>query len=269
MNQIDIVQTRPAAPMRPPEIYDRVVQEGRERVLSTMLVMTSRAFIAGFTIVFGIVALGMTHALVSARFGPELGNLAGSIAFGIGLVFLVVGRTDLFTENFLDPVAAAVQDGGRMWGLLLRLWGVTLVMNLMGGAVLSLVLSVDRAIPHGGHEPLVRVAEETLSLPAGASFSRAIAAGAILTLMTWMLQAAGSTGARITIAWIVGAFLALGPFNHVVVTELHLLIGDLHGVDVSLGDYATTLGVATAGNLIGGVALVTFALFEEVKGAAD
>jgi formate/nitrite transporter FocA (FNT family) len=32
----------------------------------------------------------------------------GSLTFGIGFVFLTVGRSELFTENFLIPVAAVL-----------------------------------------------------------------------------------------------------------------------------------------------------------------
>ena len=262
----EVRETRLAAPMPAREVYVRVADEGRERLDSTIVQLVSRAFTAGFTIVFGIVALGITYSLVAERFGTAVGDLAGSLAFGIGLVFLVVGRSELFTENFLDPVAAAVEDGGGRWRSLGRLWSVTLVMNLVGGLVLASILSVEGAMPDRGHEPLVRVAEETLALSETASFSRAIAAGAVLTLMTWLLQAAASSGSRITIAWIVGAFVALGPFNHVVVTELHLVFGHLYGLDVSAGDYLTTLGVATAGNLVGGLVFVTLARLGQVKG---
>jgi formate/nitrite transporter FocA (FNT family) len=60
------------------------------------------------------------------------------------VVFLIVGRTELFTENFFDPVAAAVSSPqGRDWSRLLRLWVTTLVFNLVGGAVLIAVMTVE------------------------------------------------------------------------------------------------------------------------------
>lgn len=264
----EIAEARAATAPRPREVYERVVEEGRERMGGTLLQLASRGFIAGSTIVLGIVALGIVASLVGGRLGPEIGDLAGSIAFGIGVVFLVIGRSDLFTENFLDPVAAAHEDGGRAWSLLGRLWVVTLVFNLVGGAVLCLLLSIEGSIPDGGHEPLVRVAEETVALPDGVSFVRAIAAGIILTLLTWLVQAAPGDGSRIALAWIIGTFVALGPFNHVVVTELHLLLGHLYGVEVGIGDYLRTLGIATAGNFLGGIGFVTLTHIGQVKGGS-
>jgi Formate/nitrite transporter len=53
--------------------------------------------------------------------GPA--KLIGALAFGIGLVFLVIGRSELFTENFFGPVAAAIdRRQGSAWVRLVRLW---------------------------------------------------------------------------------------------------------------------------------------------------
>lgn len=260
------METRPATPPRPREVYERVVDEGRERMGGTFVQIASRALIAGSTILLGIIALGIVERLVGTRFGTELGILAGSMAFGLGVAFLVIGRSDLFTENFLDPVAAAHEDGGGAWRLLGRLWVITLVFNLIGGAVLALLLAVERSIPHKGHEPLVRIAEETIALPTGASFVRAIAAGVLLTLLTWLVQAAPSDGSRIFLAWAIGSLVALGPFNHVVVTELHLLIGQFYGANVEVMDHLRTIGLATVGNIVGGVGFVTLTHLGQVKG---
>jgi formate/nitrite transporter FocA (FNT family) len=132
----------------PEKIYARAQQEGERRLNLSVLDQVATGFIAGVTIVFGIVALGVATALVEPEFGPEIAKVGGALAFGIGLVFLIVGRTELFSENLFDPVAAAIGDRTkRAWVRLLRLWGLTLVLNLIGGAVLIAVLTVDGALP--------------------------------------------------------------------------------------------------------------------------
>ncbi len=92
----------------PEDIYDSARAEGERRLSSSALEQASTGFIAGVTIVFGIVALGVARELAAPDFASGVGQLVGALAFGIGLVFVVVGRTELFTENFFDPVAAAV-----------------------------------------------------------------------------------------------------------------------------------------------------------------
>lgn len=255
----------PVAP-DPMEIYERSEREGRRRLSMSGLEQTSTAFMAGITIVFGIAAMAVVESLAIPRLGNELGRLLGALGFALGVVFLIVGRTELFTENFFGPVAAAIDDDGR-WGRLLRLWVVTLVFNLVGGAVLVGVLTVEGALPPGAHEALDQIAEEIAAKTWSATLARAVLAGALLTLLSYMLNAVNSVTSRILLAYAVGFFLALGPFDHVVVSGLHLLLGVWLEADVGYGDIVRNVGLATAGNLIGGLFLMTFTHTAQVKGA--
>ncbi len=250
----------------PEEIYARSVDEGRRRLSMGTLDLVSTGFIAGITIVFGIVALGVVEALVEPELGSGPATLAGALAFAIGLVFLIVGRTELFTENFFDPVAAAIEDrGSRPWGRLLRLWIGILVLNLVGGAVLIAILTVDGALPGESPQALVHVAEELAAKSWGATLARAVLAGALITLLSYMLEAVNSVTARVLVAYFVGFLLALGPFDHVVVSALHILFGIWLGDSVGYSDLLANIGLATAGNLVGGLLLITFTHTAQVK----
>ena len=245
-------------PRDPKEVYESAEAEGRRRLDMPPMEQVATGFIAGVTVVFGIVALAVVYGLVEPRFGPEIADLAGGAAFGIGLVFLVVGRSELFSENFFDPVAATLSDTSsrHRWARLARLWSVTLVLNLVGGLVLVGVLSVDQALPDGATGALATVAAEMADKPLEATAARAVLAGALLTLLSYLLHAADSTGARMAAAYLVGFFVAVGPFDHVVVNALHLVFGMRFG-DVAAGDVVAGCTLAAAGNVVGGVLLMT------------
>lgn len=247
----------PVAP-DPDQIYRRAQDEGERRLAEPPLKQASTAFIAGVTIVFGIVALGMTDELVAAELGAKIGSLAGALAFGIGVVFVVVGRSELFTENFFDPVAAAAGRPSRASVLALgRLWGIVLVFNLAGGAVMAAIFAVDGTLPEGAHEVLDTVAEGIAAKSHLATFTRAIAAGTLLTLLSYLLHAVDSVGSRIVLAYFVGFFLALGPFDHVIVSALHLIFGVWGDAAVGYADIGMNMVIATAGNVVGGLLLMT------------
>ena len=251
----------------PAEVYERSIDEGRRRLGMSALDKTATGFIAGVTIIFGILALGITHALVEPTFGADIAELVGALAFAMGLVFLVVGRSELFTENFFGPVAATIESREKSaWLALGRLWIVILVLNLVGGAVLAAVVSVPEALPDGAREALVTVADEIASKPMSATFARAIAAGALLTLLSYMLHACDSVTSRIKVTFLVGFFVAVGPFDHVVVSALHLLFGIWFGGSVSYSDLVANLGVSTVGNMLGGLLLITLTHTAQVKG---
>jgi formate/nitrite transporter FocA (FNT family) len=59
-------------------------------------------------------------------------------------------------------------------------------------------------------------------------------------------------------AWIMGAVIALGAFNHGIVGAIELVFGSRDGADVHISQFLANLGLSVAGNLVGGLFLVTF-----------
>ncbi|WP_313690915.1 formate/nitrite transporter family protein [Halorarum halobium] len=253
----------------PSEIYERAVAEGDRRLGQSTLELASTGFIAGFTVVFGIVALGIVEGILEPAIG-DVATIAGALAFGPGVVFLVVGRAELFNENFFDPVASAVEASGTwLVGPLVRLWTVTFAFNLAGGALVIGVFSVEGALPPGTGEAFVRAAEEIVHRRTPAKFADAFAGGVLVTLLSFLLHAANAVGTRAFLAYLVGFLLALGAFDHVVVTMLHVLFGVVFGAGIGLAGVATTTAVVTFGNLVGGLGLVTLTHVAQAKGAED
>lgn len=252
----------------PKEIYDRAKSEGERRLSMPPLEQVSTGFIAGVTIVFGIIALAMVEHLIEPALGAGPAKLAGALAFGMGLVFLIIGRSELFSENFFDPVAVAIDRNQKStWFRLLRLWAIILVLNILGGAVMAGVFIVEGALPAAAHEVLVKVAEEITAKSGLATFMRAIAAGTLLTLLSYLLHAVSSAGSRMVLAYLVGVFLALGPFDHVVVSALHLLAGLWLGGDITYAEVGMNFLLATVGNLAGGLLLMTLTHTAQAKEA--
>ena len=111
------------------------------------------------------------------------------------------------------------------------------------------------------------VAEELAGKSEWATFFRGVAAGALITLLSFLLHAGDGVGARAMLAYLVGILLALGPFDHVVVSALHLLMGQWFGAVVSFGDIGLNILLAGSGNLIGGILLMTLTHAVQVMGA--
>lgn len=143
-----------AAALKPAEIFERAADEGQRRLDQSLLELIATAFIAGFTIIFGMIAMGIIDALARPSLG-EMAKVLAALGFGVGIVFLVIGRAELFSENFLDPMAAAFRPGEKqIAGKLARLWSLTLILNVLGGAVLIAVVSVEGTLPE---EPRARL----------------------------------------------------------------------------------------------------------------
>jgi formate/nitrite transporter FocA (FNT family) len=258
-----------SAQPQPKEIYERAREEGRRRLSRPLLELVATALVGGFDVAFGVVAFGLVAGAVGVSASGELAHLAGAVAFGIGFVFVVVGKSELFTENFLVPVAGLERRSRASWLKLAELWSGTLLLNLVGGTALALIVTGEGILPRSSHGELVRLAERLASHTAAAEFVSAVVAGALMTLMTWFVEgAAESVGVRIVMSWIVGSLIALGTFNHAIVSTIELVFGMRYGAAVGVGDLFANLGLAVAGNLVGGLLLVTFARTAQAMAAS-
>lgn len=250
----------------PAEIFERACDEGRRRINQSFLELTATGFIAGFTIVFGIAAT----AIVSSALLPEgrgVAKLAGAAAFAFGVVLLIAQRAELFSENFFDPLAAMFED--RAWGLasgVARLWLLTLLLNALGGGLFAWLVTIDGVLPPGARESLAQIAGEIADRDHMAVFVSAVIGGALVVSLSYALLGTDSVGVRIVVAWIVGFLLAAGPFDHAVVTGLHLVAGAFAGAPTGATRILQVVGIGVLGNLVGGVGLVTMSHVAQAKG---
>ena len=130
------------------------------------------------------------------------------------------------------------------------------MLNIVGGVALAMVLTSDHVLTAGAGSELIKVSDRLVGYGAAIGFLSAIVGGALMTLMTWFVEgAADSIGIRIVMAWIVGSLIALGTFNHAIVSTIEIVFGMRYGSAASIGDLFANLGVAVAGNLAGGLGL--------------
>jgi len=259
---------QPEEAPEPHEMFARTRDEGERRLNRSKLDLTTTSLVAGFDVVFGVIAIATVTALCTPKLGPSLAHFVGSLFFGIAFIFIVVGRSELFTENFFVPITALRR--GRMHLLkLLELYTISPVMNLLGGTLLILLVTTKGVLPHGTPEALNELADHIDDLPLWSAFCSAIIGGALITAMTWMVEGVGTVGGRIVIAWIAGTLLALASLNHVIVVTLELIIGMRLGTTISLEDTATNFVIAAAGNLVGGLLFVTVTRTSQAIGSGE
>ena len=259
----------PRAP-QPEEIYAQTEEEGRRRLQRPLTELVATSLAAGFDIVVGVTLLGIIAAALHEHFGKNPAHAFASIGFGTAFVFLIVGRGELFTENFLVPLAGLERNNRRSWLKLGELWLVSPVFNILGAFLVILILTTHGVLPRGAGTPIMDAAQKIHSNHALALFLNAVFAGALITAMTWFVEGhQESQGIRVTVAWIVGAILALAGLNHVIVVTIELLYAHRFGADIPLMFILGNFGLATLGNMIGGIGLVTLTRFTQARAAGN
>jgi formate/nitrite transporter FocA (FNT family) len=242
-------------------------EEGRDRLGRSRLELASSSLVAGFDIVFGVIALGAADAAVTPHFGPEAGHLVGALAFGLAFIFITVGRSELFTENFMVPVTG-LEKGAASKLKLAQLWLVSPVFNILGGAILIYIVTTHDVLPTGTGKSLGTIASHFDHFSVATAFASAIAGGALITLMTWLIEGSQTAGGRVLVAWISGVLLTLGSFDHVIVVTLELIFGHRLG-GIPWLDILQNFGIAAAGNMLGGLAFVTLTRTSQAIGSSD
>jgi formate/nitrite transporter FocA (FNT family) len=228
------------------ETFERTVADGEYRLSRGWRNLLATGLVGGLDVGIGILAL----LLVLHETGSIL---LAALAFGIGFIALFLAQSELFTENFLVPVAAVTAQRGTVVQLA-RLWIGTVTTNLAGGwLMMALILA--------GHPDLETTAREIgakyVAFPAGRALTLGILGGIVITLMTWMERATESVPAKLVVAVSTGFLLIAGSLSHTVVASL-LLFAALHaGAPFGYTDWLEVAGIVTAGNLIGGLGLVT------------
>ncbi len=67
---------------------------------------------------------------------------------------------------------------------MLRLWSAILLLNLVGGSVMTAVMMVDGALLGGSGAVLTEVAEDIAAKEWSATLARAVLTGALVTLLS-------------------------------------------------------------------------------------
>ncbi|MBG6180724.1 formate/nitrite transporter family protein [Arthrobacter sp. CAN_A1] len=229
------------------ESFDKTVEEGAERLHRTFRNILVTGVFGGFEIGLGI----MAYLAVLHQTGDHL--LAG-LAFSVGLVALFLAHSELFTENFLMPVAAVVAKEGSL-AQLAKLWGGTLVANLISGW--AFVWIVMQAFPEWT-ETVAESAHHFIDAPFSLQVvALAVLGGSTITLMSRMQQGTSNDVAKI-VATVIGGFLLAGlQLFHSILDSLLIFAAIHSGADISYLQWLGWFGYTLAFNMLGGLLLVT------------
>jgi len=229
------------------EDFDRLVDEGDERLSRPLLPLLGTGLLGGIDVGTGVLAYFVVQHYTH-------NPLLAGIAFSVGFVALLLARSELFTENFLVPVVTVASGHRSIWQLV-RLWSLTLAMNLVGGWAIAWLIVTGRP---DLKKTAVEVSDHYFELGFNLhSFVLAVLAGTVMTLMTRMQHASEELLVQLIPAFLFGSLLAGGQLFHSVLDSLFMFAGLHSGSHFGYLDWLGALGWSALGNLVGGVVLVT------------
>ncbi len=215
--------------------------------------------------------IGFSYLMICTLFYFLTGKLAEDTVFKmiafvypLGFILVVLGQSILFTEQ-TALLTLPVLNKKRSVPSLLKIWGLVISGNLIGGYLIALVLLWLGPSLHLFDLTVVeKIAKHVLDFNVGVIFSSAILAGWLMGLLSWLLASARDTISRIVIIFLITAVMAFTGLHHSIIGSVEIFAGMLSSPDISLGNYLTFQGTALLGNAFGGaifVALLKYRAF--------
>ncbi|PZX51426.1 formate/nitrite transporter family protein [Algoriphagus chordae] len=215
--------------------------------------------------------IGFSYLMICTLYFFLIGKVEDSslirlvaLVYPLGFILVVLGQSILFTEQ-TALLTLPVLNNKRTIGSMLKLWGIVIAGNLVGGYMISGILLWLG--PHLGiftKEVVVTIAEHVLHSTTPVIFVSAIVAGWLMGLLSWLLASSRDTISRIVMIFMITAVMSFTGLHHSIIGSVEVFSGMLSSPNISLWDYVSFQSTALMGNAFGGaifVALLKYRAF--------
>jgi formate/nitrite transporter FocA (FNT family) len=234
------------------EIYQQVEKNAKEELKRSSVSLAISGFTGG--IFMGLSALGV--GIIVARLGSTPSAFVISRMFyPLGFIVVILGRSQLFTENTLYPVALVLTEPKQIWNTM-RLWATVLPSNMLGALTFAALAGLTRAMPADVVQAISGLGLAAEHQPAGTIFWSGVVAGWIIATAAWLVSGSHSITGSVMIIWALTFVVGLGNFAHCIATSGEILTAVLTH-QLPWVAYPQWFGPAVAGNICGGIVMVT------------
>ena len=213
------------------------------------------AFSAGLDVGFSVLMMAVVLTLFHGVFPDPVVHFFVANMYPIGFIFVVLGRSELFTEHTTLAVLPVLQ-GLASIKKLLRLWFIVYFSNIAGGILFALILTYFGSTLHFLQNwSLAEIGGELVAHSWITKMLSAALAGWLMGLLAWLVAAARETVSQLLLIWIITACIGLAGLPHCIVGNIEVLSGVFTG-SISFSQYIHFIIPVTFGNIIGGAFFV-------------
>ena len=246
------------------EIFKQVATNARQELKRPSIALAISGFGGGAFM--GLSALGT--AIVLALLGnSHPAMMISRMFYPLGFIAVILGRSQLFTENTLYPVALVLAEKREFWNTM-RLWAVVLPANVAGAFAFAMIASFTRALDAPIVQMLSQLGLNAIAHPATQIFWSGVIGGWIIALAAWLVSGSHSITGSVMVIWMLTFIVGLGNFAHCIATSCEVFVSVLvHQAPWT--SYPSWFFPAVAGNICGGVGLVTILEYGQVMMGRD
>jgi formate/nitrite transporter FocA (FNT family) len=246
------------------EIYKQVATNARQELRRTTTALGISGFGGGAFM--GLSALGAALAVASLG-DTAVGRIVSSMFYPLGFIVVIIGRSQLFTENTLYPVALVLAEKKEFWNTL-RLWAVVLPSNVAGAFAFAMLASWTSGFEPATVAAMGQLGLKALAHPAAHVFWSGVIAGWIIALAAWMVSGSHSITGSVMVIWMLTFIVGLGNFAHCIASSCEILVAIMTHRAPWVA-YPSWFFPAVTGNICGGVGIVTILEYGQVIYGGD
>jgi formate/nitrite transporter FocA (FNT family) len=238
------------------DIYKQVAKNAQEELKRSSVSLAISGLTGG--IFMGLSALGvgviLEHLAPNGVVSPSAFILS-RMFYPLGFIVVILGRSQLFTENTLYPVALVLTEPKQIWNTL-RLWATVLPSNVLGAFLFAMLAGLTHAMPVDVVHAIAGLGVDAARTPVSAIFWSGVVGGWIIATAAWLVSGSHSITGSVMVIWMLTFVVGLGNFAHCIATSGEILTAVLTHQLPWLA-YPRWFGPAVAGNICGGVVMVT------------
>ena len=251
------------------EILEEQIDMAMEGHKRSNLGLYLSALAAGLEVSFSVFLMGILYEMFVTDISANQMMLLQAISYPLGFIFVILGRSELFTEHTTLAILP-VLNGSTTVKSLLALWVIIYLGNLTGGYIFSWILSyIGPSMDIISEATLVHLAEKMLKYSPEIMFSSAVLAGWLMGLLSWLVTSSRDTISRITLVALVTTVIGIGGLHHSIVGSTEVFTGLLVSKDITLKMYLNFQFFSTLGNAVGGVVFVALIKFSHIKASGS
>jgi formate/nitrite transporter len=177
-------------------------------------------------------------------------KLMGALVFPIGLILVILMKTELFTGNSLLVIPLLNKD--IKIKELLKNWGVVYLGNLVGSLIIALLISIT-PLKEVVAASFIKITNTKVSLDLSSSIILGILCNFLVCLAVFLASNAKTICEKVIVIFLpIFTFVALS-FEHSVANMTYLSLGYIFDESVTIGKILlNNLLPVTLGNIIGG-----------------
>jgi formate/nitrite transporter FocA (FNT family) len=238
------------------QILRHEIEEGLDALERPLLGLSLSGLSAGLDIGFSLFLMAVALSQSEGALPKPIEKLLIANLYSVGFLFVILGRSELFTEQTTLAVLPTLAGRSSVRALL-RLWAVVWIANEVGAAIFAgLATLIGPSL--GVIDPKVfgEIAHRMTDHPSRAIFMSAILAGWLMGLVSWLVAAGRDTISQIVMVWLVTTAIGYAGLHHVILGSVEVFAGVFSGHAIGLVDVGRFLLWATLGNILGGAVFV-------------